>query len=208
MMWLLVWTALLLGVMLYQSLPETMASHWNSRGEVDGYMPRFWGVFLMPSVMALMAGLFMVIPKIDPLKKNLKRFMGHYAAFVLVLLGFLLYVHSLTLLWNLGVRFNMTITIVPAIAALFYFIGDVLRQAKRNWFLGIRTPWTLSSDRVWDKTHLLGARLYKASALITIAGLLVPRHAIWFLLLPVMATTVVLIVYSYLLYRQEERHDT
>ncbi len=154
----------------YPQMPERMASHWNAQGQVDGYMSRFWGVFLMPIVSLGLSLLFVLIPRIDPLRANIEKFRRHYYGFVLIILVFLLYLYLLTIFWNLGFRFNMVRMLTPAFAVLFYFCGVLMGKAKRNYFVGIRTPWTLNNEAVWDKTHRLGGKLFKAAGVVALLG--------------------------------------
>lgn len=193
-----------IGAFLYPRMPEKMASHWNAQGEVDGYMPRFMGLFFMPAVLIGLLLLFILIPKIDPLRKNIEEFRKYYDGFVVLIVLFLLYVYTITLLWNLGTTVNMNLLLSPAFAALFYYCGILVENAKRNWFVGIRTPWTLSSDRVWEKTHRIGGKMFKIAGLIAIAGVFLPEYAIYFMVAPVLVASAYLIVYSYLEYRKEE----
>lgn len=193
------------GILLYPQMPDRVASHWNINSEVDGYMGKFWGLFLMPVISAALVLMFILIPKIDPLKANIAKFRRHYNRFVLLVLVFLFYIYLLTILWNLGMRFDMGIMLVPALAGLFYYCGVLVGNAKRNWFIGIRTPWTLSSDRVWEKTHRLGAKLFKAAAVVMLLAVLLPPYTFWFAIIPVLAITVYLVVYSYIEYRKETR---
>jgi uncharacterized membrane protein len=88
---------------------------------------------------------------------------------------------------------------------LFYYVGVVCEHSKRNWFIGIRTPWTLSSDRVWEKTHKIGGRLFKAAGVVALIGVFFQRHAVWFILIPVLSVAVYTILYSYLEYQREEK---
>lgn len=194
--------SLLAGLWLYPQMPEAMASHWNAKDQVDGYMPRFWGVFLMPLVTLLVLGLFIIIPKIDPLKKNIEKFRGYFDGFILLVTAFLIFLYKLSILWNLGYRFRMGQLMAPALAVLFYYCGILIQHAKRNWFIGIRTPWTLSNDRVWDSTHQLGAKLFKLSALIALLGAFFPDYALWLILAPVLLATAIVTLHSYLEYRK------
>ncbi|MFH2231763.1 MAG: DUF1648 domain-containing protein [Patescibacteria group bacterium] len=187
---------------LYPQLPAQIASHWNVQGEVNGYISKPWGLFLLPIISLAILVLFLVIPLIDPLKKNIEKFRKYYDGFVLLIIIFLAYVHTLTIAWNLGARFDMTQMLVPAIGVLFFFIGVVLKHVKRNWFIGIRTPWTLSSDAVWDKTHDLGSHLFKISGLIALVGVLIPSYAIWLLMVPVMFSAFYTVIYSYVEFRR------
>jgi len=193
----------ILGIYLYPQMPDKMASHWNSNGEVNGYMSKFWGLFLMPIVLIVVLIMFILIPKIDPLKKNIKKFRKYFDGFILLLTIFLLYIHVLTIFWNLNYRFDMTRMIIPAIGILFYYIGILTENAKRNWFIGIRTPWTLSSDKVWEKTHKLGGKLFKISGIIALFGIVFPKYAIWLILAPVIATAIYTLIYSYFEYQKK-----
>ena len=120
------------------------------------------------------------------------------------MLIFLLYIYLLTILWNLGLWFNMVQLLAPALGVLFYFCGVLIGKAKRNWFIGIRTPWTLSNEKVWDKTHLIGGRLFKAAGLVALLGVLFQNYAILFVLIPVILVSLFTIVYSYFAYQKEK----
>jgi uncharacterized membrane protein len=194
----------IIAIYVYPIFPEEVASHWNSKGEVNGYMPKFWGIFLMPLMSLFMFGLFLFLPKLDPLKKNVKKFKGFYNEFILFMIVFFFYVFILTILYNLEIIFNMTYAILPAIAILFYFIGVLLEKSKRNWFIGIKTPWTLSSDYVWDKTHKLGSRLFKIIAALVLIGLFYPDQGIVLFIIPLIAMVIWLYVYSYVVYKKEK----
>lgn len=198
--------ALSLSASVLDRLPEQMASHWNTANQVDGYMPRFWGAFLAPLIGIVMLALFLVIPQIDPLKENIAKFREHFNTFITLIVAFLVYIHILTLLWNLGYdKFNMGAAMMPALGLIFISAGIMIRKAKRNFFVGIRTPWTLSNDRVWDETHRIGSTLFIVSGSLALLGAVFPDYAIWFILIPVLGTTLFLIVYSYVLYQRETK---
>jgi len=98
------------------------------------------------------------------------------------------------------------LALIPAIGFLFIYIGLILKHLKQNWFIGIRTPWSLSNEKVWNKTHKLGSKLFVISGIITLAGILFPpTFMILFILVPILASSIWLIVYSYLIYRKEKK---
>jgi uncharacterized membrane protein len=193
----IVLVSFVLGWALYDRMPDRMASHWNASNEVDGSMPRFWGLFFAPIVMAGLFLLYLAIPRTDPLKDNIETFRAHFDRFIALLFLFLLYLYLLTIFWNLGRRFAMIVFLAPGFAALFYFSGALLERTKRNMCVGIRTPWTLASDRVWERTHRLGGILFKAAGVLALGGIVFPSYAIWFVLVPVLAAALVATVYSY-----------
>lgn len=195
--------AFVAGVLVYPQLPARIASHWNAAGEVNGYMQKFWGLFLLPLIMLGMFALYIIIPLIDPLKNNIKAFRKYYNALWIFLEMFFLYIYGLSIAWNLGFRFNFTTAIVPAIAILWFFLGTFLKNIKRNWFVGIRTPWTLSNDIVWEKTHKLGAKLFQASAIISLLGLFFTGDiSIFFIIIPAIASALIAVAYSYIEYKK------
>ena len=114
-------------------------------------------------------------------------------------------VYAVTLLSNLGYVINMNYVIMPALGFLFYGISFLLEDSKKNFFIGIRTPWTLSSDKVWEKTHKLGAKIFRILALLAFASLLFPKGIILFII-PVFASVIFLIVYSYFEYQKEKNY--
>jgi uncharacterized membrane protein len=198
--------AVAFSLFVYDKLPDQMASHWNTANQVDGYISRFWGAFLMPVVSAGMLLMFLVIPQIDPLKANIAKFREYFNAFITLIVVFMVYMHILTMLWNLGYdQFNMGAAMLPALGLLFVFAGVMMRKAKRNFFIGIRTPWTLSSDRVWDETHRIGSTLFIISGILALLGAFFADYAVWFILIPVLASTLFLLVYSYVLYQRETK---
>jgi uncharacterized membrane protein len=193
------------GAVLYSYMPERMASHWNVAGEVDGYISKFWGLFLMPIISLGMLLLFIFLIQIDPLKQNIQKFRKYYDGFIIAIIAFLFYLYILTLLWNFNIRFNMIQILSPAFAVLFYYMGVLVAHSRRNWFIGIRTPWTLSSDTVWAKTHKQGGRMFKAVSFLALLGIVFPNQAIFFIIPPMIAVSIYLIIYSYVEYKKENK---
>lgn len=200
---LIVLLSFAIGIYFYPQMPASMASHWNEKGQVNGYMPKFWGLFLMPLISLVMLLVFILIPRIDPLKANIKEFRKYFDGFIIVISLFFLYIFLLTVFWGLGSRFNMNQALPPALAFLFFYAGILIENSKKNWFIGIRTPWTLSSDKVWDKTHKIGGKLFKVSAVITLLGIFFPDYAFLFLIVPVIFSAIFCFVYSYVEFKKE-----
>jgi uncharacterized membrane protein len=195
------------GVYFYPLMPELIASHWGIGGQADDYMPKFWGLFLMPIMSLAIFGLFILLPKIDPMKANYAKFKSYYDRFLLAFVVFMAYIYALTIFWNKGANIDMGRAIIPAMAALFYIVGTVLERAKQNWFIGIRTPWTLSSEKVWDKTNKLGAKLFKTVAIIVLFSILFGEEVFIGTTLLLVAASLCLTLYSYLEFRKEAGHN-
>ena len=197
-------SSLIIGAYFYPRMPEQFASHWNFKGEVDGYMPKFWGLFIMPIIAFVLFLLFILIPKIDPLKKNIDKFRKYFDGFTVIINLFLLYVHTLAILWNIGARFNMVRVLAPAFGTLFYCSGILTKNTKKNWFIGIKTPWTLSSEKVWNKTHKIGGKLFKIAGIIAFSAILFTDYALFLIIVPGILVAFYTFVYSYLEYRKDE----
>ncbi len=192
-----------IGVYYYPQMPEQMASHWNAKGLVDDYLPRFWGLFLIPITLVGLALLFMAIPRIDPLRENIEKFRKYYDGFVILFMMFMVFVYFQTILWSIGIEISPNAFLPIAAGLLFVGAGILVENTRRNWFVGIRTPWTLSSDEVWDKTHRMGGKLFKIAGVIAIVGILFQSYAVYFVLIPALLVAVYTVVYSYLEYRKE-----
>jgi len=181
-------------------MPELMASHWGVSGEVNGYMSKFLGLFFMPFLSTFLYILFKFLPKLEPYQKNFIEFKDYFNQFIFIIFGFLFYIYLLTIFWNLGCPFNFIQYLTPAFFVIFYFTGTLLSHTKPNWFVGIRTPWTMSSEKVWKQTHLVGAKLFKLVAIISLLGIIWPTYVIYFLFLPLLSIFIFIFGYSYWLY--------
>ncbi|MBE7536262.1 MAG: SdpI family protein [Anaerolineales bacterium] len=203
LVFILIVAAAVAGALLWNRLPDPMPAHWNAAGEIDGYMSKFWGVFLLPIISIALTGLFLIIPNIDPLKANIAQFRATFNWFIVVFAMYMLYVYTLILFAALGTSFNMTLMLLPAVGLLFIGIGCLMNGAKRNFFIGIRTPWTLSSETVWDETHKLGSKLFILGGAATIIGSFFGERGVWFVLGAMLLAAFAPIVYSYILWRRE-----
>ncbi|MCD6535947.1 MAG: SdpI family protein [Thaumarchaeota archaeon] len=201
----LVLLSFMVSLYFYPLMPEKIAIHWNVQGQVDGYASKFPGLFILPFLLTGIVLLFITIPRVDPLKENIEKFRKYYDGFVILFSAFMVFIHLYIISWNIGIRVSPNIVLPIGFGLLFFYCGILCENAKRNWFIGIRTPWTLSSERVWERTHKLGGRLFKACGLISIAGLIFPSHAVYFILIPVMFAAAFLIVFSYFDYQKEMR---
>ena len=187
----------------YPMMPDRVASHWNIEGKADGHMDRGIGTYFVPVLAALMLALFYFLPRIDPMRKNYGEFQEEYDGMVALIIGFLYYVYILTIAYNLGYRFNLMQFLAPGFGALFIYVGVVLAKARQNWFVGIRTPWTLSSEKVWGKTHALGSKLFMAAGVVALLGVVLPQMLVASIAV-VLAAAIATFVYSYFEYRKEK----
>ena len=183
-------------------LPQEVVTHWNAAGEADGYAPRWVAMALLPALSVAILAMFAVIPWIDPLGSNIREFQAAYEWFAVGTVALLSYVHAVLLLVNVGVEASIFQLVTPAVAALYVAVGFVLDRAEQNWFVGIRTPWTLTDEQVWDRTHERAGPLFKVAGVVTLGALVVPEYATAFLVGPVAVVALVTTVYSYVAYRR------
>jgi uncharacterized membrane protein len=181
--------------------------HWGIGGEPDRYGGKFESLLLFPLITFAVLGLLWLVPHIEPRRANLLRSERAYAAVWISLATFMAVVHSAAVIAATGRNVDMDLVIAAAVGALFVVIGSVLGGVQSNFMFGVRTPWTLSSDLSWAKTHRLTGRLFVLVGLAAIAagviGAIVGAHGvvIWVLLTGSLSAGVVAIVYSYLVWR-------
>ncbi len=195
----------LISLAVYPALPEQIATHWNIEGEPDGYGSRFVGAFALTLVTLGLYLFFLVLPLIDPRRENYARFTTTYRYLKLGFVLFLLALHLLTLVFNLGYAIRIGRIVVVGVGLLFTLLGRGLPEIKPNYFVGIRTPWTLASSKVWTKTHRFGGKLFFWSGLLVISSALLPdRPGFWVMMILIVACTLATTIYSYFCFQQEK----
>lgn len=202
---LLILLSYILSIYFYPKLPEKIATHWNEKGEVDGYLPKGEGLFILPIILTGITLLLLIIPKIDPLKKNIEKFRKYYEYFIILFVILLLLGHIHTILWNIGIQINPNMYVSFSLGGLFYYIGFLCEKVKQNWFIGVRTPWTLSSERVWDKTNKISGKLLKILGIVTIFSIFFQNYLIYIILISVISLTIFVFIYSYIEYQKESK---
>lgn len=199
--------AVAVSIWAYPRLPPTVTTHWSLRGTPDGFSSRGWAIALIPIVILVMTGLFRVLPKVDPRRENYDKFLGTYWLIANAVIAFMLVAHAMIIASGLGYSVRVDRLMPIGVGLLFIFLGNYLTRVEPNWFVGIRTPWTLSSDTVWRKTHRTGGWLMVIGGFVLALGAFLPHAAF----LPLFVSTIVVvalipIVQSYVLWKREQ-HD-
>jgi uncharacterized membrane protein len=166
--------ALAAALWAYPQLPPRVPTHWNFRGEVDGYSGRLVAALMLPLAIVALAGLAHVLPKIDPRGRNYPKFSDTYWLLINSILIFMAVMYLAVLGNAVGAPIPIQRVMPIALGFLFVMIGNYLGRVQPNWFLGIRTPWTLSSDTVWRKTHRLGAWVFVIAGVLFMVTAFVP----------------------------------
>jgi uncharacterized membrane protein len=191
---------------VYPLLPDRIPVHWNLWGEVDGWTGKWPGAFVAPALALGVWLLLQVLPKVDPRRRNYERFQETYWVVVNMVIGFIGLVHVLSLGTALGWPIGVPRVILVLVGVLFVALGNYLPRLRPNWWMGIRTPWTLENDRVWRDTHRLGGKTFVAAGLVMmVSAFLPPAFATVALVAAMVLGAGVPLVYSYVLWRREQR---
>lgn len=185
--------------------------HWGIGGEIDGTAPKPFGLLFLPALTAIVLVLLRVTPRFEPRRSNLARSGRAYGTLVVALAALLAGLHGVVVLTALGEPIEVTTVVGLGIGGLFVILGNVLGTIRSNYLFGIRTPWTLSSDLSWNRTHRFGGRLWFLLGLLLMAtGFAdLPGEGLFALLLGGLAVTMAAIVwYSYRIWSLDpERRD-
>lgn len=188
----------------WSRVPDQIPTHWNLRGEIDGYGSKPVGLLLLPSIVAGTYLLMLLVPLVDPGRANYRNFAKAYNAFRIVLVLFLGVVYVVGLLAAFGQHVDMTMVMFLALSALFLVIGNFMGKIRPNWFVGVRTPWTLSSKLSWDKTHRLAGWLFGLMGVVFGVTAFVETTWMFIAAFGVTGICVVwMVVYSYFVYRRD-----
>ncbi|MBB6176940.1 putative membrane protein [Anoxybacillus tengchongensis] len=184
-------------------LPNEVAIHWNVAGEPDDFMNKWWGVLLFPLLLTGMTFLLIYLPKIDPRKENYEKFEKVYRIFLHVLVIFFVSLHVVTLAYNIGISVQVDVVVPLGVGLLFIVLGNYMPKIKPNYFFGIRTPWTLANEVVWQKTHRVGGKVFVIMGVLITLTIFV--ESVWrfiFLLIIVFSGTIYMFVQSYIFSRK------
>ena len=191
----------------HDRLPEKVPIHWNLRGEPDGWVPRDGALgylLILPGVMAGVTLLGLALPWLSPRGFDLDRFRETFEYIIALIVAMFGYIHLVTLLAGFGLGFDLNRVLLGGLFLFFALLGNVLGKVQRNFYVGIRTPWTLASEAVWIRTHRVGAWLFTACGLAAALAALAGLHpVVCFVLLAPAA--LVPIFYSLWLYKKLEK---
>ena len=189
---------------VWPTVPDSIPVHWNLYGEIDRYGSKFEGLLLLPLITAALYALLLFLHRIDPGRANYPSFQLSYTIIRLSLLLMMAVIYACAVLVSFGYQIKMATVIPLLIGLLLLVLGSVMGTIQPNWFVGVRTPWTLSSRLSWRKTHRLAGYLFvvmglviagcgvvHTNAMVAIAGVIVVGSMVW------------MVVYSYLQWRDD-----
>jgi immunity protein, SdpI family len=197
--------AIIVSIVAYPRLPERVPVHWDFAGDVDRVGSRLEAVALLPLLGIVLWLALRALPRIDPRRENYAKFQGTYDLVVNGAVTMIVVLHLALVASGLGIPIPVSRVVTASLGAMFILLGNVLPRARPNWWFGIRTPWTLSNDRVWVRTHRIAGYLLVIAGIVCVVGALVTNsHATHAILLgTLLAAPVGSVVYSYFAWRQE-----
>ncbi|MFY9216947.1 MAG: SdpI family protein [Tepidanaerobacteraceae bacterium] len=192
-----------LGYFLYPHLPEQVPSHWNMAGEVDGYSSRTFHILFFPSLILFLYLVMSFAPVLDPRPESYRKFQGVYEGFRYLMIGFLMLLYMATTLYALGYTFSIGKIVRFAIGLLLVFTGNYFGKIRHNYTFGIKTPWTLASEEVWNKTHRMSGPLWVVVGFIWMISVLIAEKLAFAISMgSLMIVSIYGCVYSYILFQR------
>uniref|UniRef100_A0A7C3MIP2 SdpI family protein n=1 Tax=Dictyoglomus thermophilum TaxID=14 RepID=A0A7C3MIP2_DICTH len=199
----------IIGIFFYPYFPEKIPMHWNFKGEIDRYGSKFEGLFGIPLMSLGFYLLFLVLPYLDPKKENYQKFEKVYQIIKYAYIFFLFTLQMAIIIVTLGGPKDLIPKITPTLVGLLFIIlGNYMPRIKPNWFVGIRTPWTLSNEKVWKRTHRFGGYISIIGGVpIIFTGFLPPLMNLIILILSILLIVLGTTLYSFILYQKLERKE-
>jgi uncharacterized membrane protein len=189
-------------------LPARTAIHFGPGGTPDDHASPLFAAAFVPGLMLALLALFEGLVRADPLRENLREAEGVYDGLVVATLAFLVVVHALVLAFNLGYEVSIGEATYLAVGVLYVALGVAMRRVERNWIVGFRTPWTLSDDAVWERTHDVGSVALVLAGVVTLVGTaLWPAYGVWLVLGTIFGVAAFTYAHSYVLYRRRHPDD-
>jgi len=201
---LLTAAVLIATIVAYPHLPGSLATHWNMHGEPDGYSPK-WALFLIgPGIMAAIMLLMYLLPWLSPKRFEIESFHSTYLQIMLMLVALIGY-FSIVILWSgIGHGLNVGRAIIGGVCLLLALLGNLMGKVRRNFYVGVRTPWTLADERVWYATHRFAAKTLVAGGLAGLALTFAGLNG-WPVMVALLVGALLPVVYSLMFYKQLER---
>ena len=186
---------------IWNRLPEKVPMHWNGAGEIDRYGDKKELVAILFMLVGITYFVFLIIPYIDP-KQKLQN-MGNKLNNLRLILALFMSALAIYILYSVQQKTSNPVLIFPLVGLLFAFLGNYFKTIKPNYFIGIKTPWTLENEEVWKKTHLMGGKLWFVGGLLMAMTFVLPNDVQFYTFMGITAViSIVPIVYSYLEFKK------
>lgn len=195
---------LITAAIIYPYLPEQIATHWNAQGIADDFSPKLFGVLIMPFFFIFVLVIYSMFSRTEYFKKE--EINKQLSTTITLSVLFLFLISILSLVYNLGIKFNMSYFMIPATSALLIALGIILKNVKtRNPFFGIRTPWTLLDQETWEKTHVFGSKVFIILGILLLSSVFYLKHFVLLFMIALLGSVVLIFVYSYHIYKKKKK---
>lgn len=191
---------LIYGFFMYDKLPEMLPTRWNFKGEIDGYTSKFSAIVYLPLILFAATLFSGFVTKEDPKNAENKPKIIRLSLVMLPIFSNILVISSMYI--ALGNKLNITMLIKLFIALVFIILGNYMPKLKKNYTIGIKTPWTLHDDEIWQKTHRLGGKIMILQGLLILVTLLLNNSYLFF---AIICFSLIPLIYSYLLYLYKKK---
>ncbi len=192
---------MLIGLLLWNKLPDPMPSHWGINGEVDGWSSKAFAVFGFPGLLMAIHWICVLASCTDPKSKDYTPKMIILVLWICPVLSLVL--NSMVYAAALGYEISIEIIMPLLVGLMFIIVGNLLPKCRQSYTMGIKLPWTLASEENWNKTHRFGGKLWVAGGIVILATAFLGNF--WILLGVLVVMVAVPTVYSYLLYRKQAK---
>jgi len=195
-------------IVAYPSLPSVVPIHWDAHGHVNGWGPK-WSLFLYgPGLMLFIVLMFSALPWLSPKKFEVDSFRATYLYIMIIMVAMMAYCNLLILVSALGslggIVLDVSRAVEGGVCLLIALLGNVLGKVRRNFFVGIRTPWTIASVQVWNATHRFAAKTFFAGGLLGLLAVIL-RAPFWLPIAAILIAALGPAIYSLVFYKQLER---
>lgn len=200
-LWLVV-AMLLSGRALYDKLPEQMPTHRNIQGQVDAYWSKLSGIITLPLIVLAMVFLFLFLPKIDPKKANYPKFSRAWEILQFIIIGFMVYIYGVSLFVTLYPQYPINTLMLAWLGIMFLLMGNYMGKIRHNFFVWIKTPWTIADETVWNKTHRLSWWLWVLGWLLFLLQAFILQYVAATFIIILIILVLVPMIYSYILFKR------
>jgi len=197
--------AMLVGTLVaYPRLPNIVPLHWDAQGHVNGWGPKWMLLLLGPGMMSAIVLMFAALPWLSPKKFEVDSFRATYLYIMIVIVAMIAYCQFLMLISALRVTLDVSRAIEGGICLLIALLGNVLGKVRRNFYVGIRTPWTIADERVWNVTHRFAAKTFVVGGLLGFLAVILSAP-FWLPITAILVAALIPVIYSLVFYKRLER---
>ena len=188
---------MVVGLILWNQLPDKIPFHWNAAGEIDGWASKPAAVFVPSAAMLALQWLCVLVTSTDPKKQNHPEKVTHLVFWLIPLLT--VFISALMYATALGGSVRVEVLMPILLGVIFIAIGNYMPKCKQNYTIGIKIPWTLASEENWNRTHRLAGWVWVGGGIVMmLSGLF---NAFWVTMIVVAVMVLVPFIYSYILHK-------